>query len=320
MKKILLVTPSIAKARSSNTGNGQTAKRWGDYLSQRYHVETHLSFYTDRFDAMLALHAFRSAGAIRQFSASGKPVALVLTGTDIYGDIHKEPSAFESLELADLLVTLQPEAIKELPERLRYKARTIFQSCPAFEAIEPRKTSFDVVFVGHLRAVKDPLTVARAVLQSGLRKLQLRFIGTVLEEPIGHEIVQLTQRDARLQYLGGLTHSQTLKEIRRARLLVCSSIMEGGAHAILESIRCQTPVLASRISGNIGMLGEDYLGYFPVGDSQALARLIERCHADPEFYAQLHAQCQARFDLFDPQREQSAVLQLASDLLSKAPG
>ena len=33
------------------------------------------------------------------------------------------------------------------------------------------------------------------------------------------------------------------------------------------------------------MLGDDYEGYFPVGDSRALARLIERAAAEPAFYA-----------------------------------
>ena len=43
-----------------------------------------------------------------------------------------------------------------------------------------------------------------------------------------------------------------------------------------------TPVLASRISGNVGMLGDDYDGYFELGDSDGLAALLRRCRGDGE--------------------------------------
>jgi len=36
------------------------------------------------------------------------------------------------------------------------------------------------------------------------------------------------------------------------------------------------PVIASRIPGNIGMLGTDYAGYYPLADERALARLLSR--------------------------------------------
>ena len=39
----------------------------------------------------------------------------------------------------------------------------------------------------------------------------------------------------------------------------------------MEAVRSGTPVVASRIDGNIGMLGQDYAGYFEWGDAAALA-------------------------------------------------
>jgi glycosyltransferase involved in cell wall biosynthesis len=76
------------------------------------------------------------------------------------------------------------------------------------------------------------------------------------------------------------------------------------------------PVLASDIEGNRGMLGDDYTGYFPVGDAQALARLIDRSIEDAPFYAQLRAQCARRAALFSPAAEQAAVRNLVDNLLS----
>jgi len=74
-------------------------------------------------------------------------------------------------------------------------------------------------------------------------------------------------------------------------------------------------VLASDISGNRGMLGAGYAGYFAAGDAAALAALIERSIADPAFYGLLQTQCAARAARFAPAAEQAAVLDLVDNLL-----
>ena len=62
------------------------------------------------------------------------------------------------------------------------------------------------------------------------------------------------------------------------------SRMEGGANVVCEALRIGVPVIASRISGNVGLLGADYPAYFPVEDERALARLLSRAATDPRFY------------------------------------
>ena len=84
----------------------------------------------------------------------------------------------------------------------------------------------------------------------------------------------------RYRWLGGLPHESTRRHIQRAHVLVHASRMEGGAHVVMEAVRCGTPVLASRIPGNVGMLGADYDGYFEPGDSAGLARLLRRCQRE----------------------------------------
>jgi hypothetical protein len=63
------------------------------------------------------------------------------------------------------------------------------------------------------------------------------------------------------------------------------------------------------------MLGQDYEGYFPLGDAPALARLIERSIADTAWYARLRAQCAERAALFSPAAEHAAVRALVDNLL-----
>jgi glycosyltransferase involved in cell wall biosynthesis len=97
--------------------------------------------------------------------------------------------------------------------------------------------------------------------------------------------------------------------------MVISSIMEGGANVVIEAITHEVPVLASRMSGNLGMLGSDYPGYFDVGDHRSLAKLIQRCMDDKKFLDLLKKYGARRATRFYPATEKRAVLQLAHKLL-----
>lgn len=96
--------------------------------------------------------------------------------------------------------------------------------------------------------------------------------------------------------------------------MVISSRMEGGANVVSEAIAASVPVIASRISGNIGMLGKDYAGYYPLEDERALAKLLWRAESDKEFYRLLKKQCQARLPFISPLREKAALKALLREL------
>ena len=81
---------------------------------------------------------------------------------------------------------------------------------------------------------------------------------------------------AHYHWRGGLPMKRPCRPIAQAHVLVHTS-REGGAHAILEAVCSGTPVLASRIPGNVGMLGLNYDGYFALGDAAGLAQLLLRC-------------------------------------------
>jgi glycosyltransferase involved in cell wall biosynthesis len=125
------------------------------------------------------------------------------------------------------------------------------------------------------------------------------------------------QRNARYHWLGDRPHWQTMQLLARSRLLVLSSKMEGGANAVSEAITASVPLLCSRISGSIGLLGANYPGYFEVEDTQGLARLLRRAETDRAFYRRLHAWCRRLRPLFAPHRERAALGRLVGEL---APG
>ena len=94
--------------------------------------------------------------------------------------------------------------------------------------------------------------------------------------------------------------------IARAHALVHPSIAEGGANTVSESLVLGTPVLASAIPGNLGLLGVDYPGVFPVGDAAGLAELIGRFEAEATFRAVLRERCEALAERHTPARERVA--------------
>ena len=90
--------------------------------------------------------------------------------------------------------------------------------------------------------------------------------------------------------------------------MVISSVMEGGANVVSEACRAGLPIIASDISGNIGLLGEDYPGYFPVGDDTELARLLQQAEHSPEFLLELEERVTELAGSFTPESEQAALL------------
>jgi len=321
---IAIISPALAAA---NNGNWQTAWRWSRFLRPGHRVEIRTDWRpadgfagdADRLpDAMLALHARRSAGAIERFAATGRPLALVLTGTDLYRDIRVDATAQRSLVLADRLVCLQERGPDELEPALRARTTVIPQSARTLRPGVPRRRSFDLLLVGHLRPEKDPLTAARALARLPDPDLRLVHVGDARDEACGAAFAAAAAADPRIERRGALAHAAARQWIRRGRLLLLPSLMEGGANVLIEAVTSGVPVLASRIGGSVGLLGETYDGYFPVGDDAALAALIARCRAEPTFLERLRAQCAARAPCFEPARERQAVRALAHGLLAGA--
>ena len=309
-------------AKAANNGNWHTAFRWAQFLSTHCDIAVAQSWNgaDENLDAMIALHARRSAPSIHAWAAQhpGKPLIVVLTGTDLYRDIQNDASAKQSLNLATHLVVLQEAGLTALSAPLRGKARVIYQSAQRLKPASKSTTRFKAVMVGHLRDEKDPLTFIKAAGMCASKNISFEQIGDGLDAALARAASQAVALQANYRWLGGLPRSQTRQRIKRAHVLVNCSLMEGGAHVVLEAVQSGTPVLASRISGNVGMLGADYSGYFEVGDAAGLAALVKRCANEPAFLAQLQYQCAQRAELFQPAAEKRLVLNLMASALKES--
>lgn len=313
--KILIITPAPPQ---SKMGNRVTAIRWSRILRQLGHKTTIAREYSRQAcDIMVALHARRSANSVAVFRHEypERPLILALSGTDLYGDIRHDARAQRSLELADRLVLLQPHGMQELSRRLKKKACVIFQSMSTpTRHMQPLSDIFEVCVIGHLRPVKDPFRAAMAVRQlPAVSRIRVVHLGAALSESMDRRARAEMKCNPRYHWLGELPRGKMMQRLARSRMLVLSSKMEGGANAVSEAIVCGVPVISSRISGSIGLLGDDYPGYFEVGDTRGLSELLDRAENDFAFLAGLTAWCERLKPLFDPAKELNAWRELLDE-------
>lgn len=314
-----MVTPAAPESRS---GNRTTAVRWARLLRELGHeVSVREAWNGEETDLMIALHARRSYPSIATYTHSypDRPLVVALTGTDLYRDIHTDETARESLELATRLIVLQEAGLDELEARHRRKTSVVYQSAEPSAPLPPDERFFDVCLIGNLREEKDPFRTALAArLLPAESRIRISHAGKAQNEKFARETRTHTQASPRYRWLGELPHTEVRDLLYRSRLLVQSSVMEGGANAVCEALAARVPVIASDIPGNVGMLGRGYPGYYPVGDTAALALLLERAERDEDFYGSLQGAVEARRHLVSPERERRALETLMTEITAKS--
>ena len=306
--KIALITPAAPGSRHGNRG---TATRWAGMLRELGHkVSVQVDWDGSASDVMLALHARRSHGSVRNYAMCypDQPLILALTGTDLYRDIRTDETAQESMQLATRMIVLQEMGLQELAPALRRKTSVVVQSARAVKRPPPLTSCFEVVISGHLRDEKDPFRAAAALAYFPAKsRIRITHVGGAMAPAMAREAQAWMKREPRYRWLGEVPHGKALRLLARSRLMVISSRMEGGANVVSEALANNVPVIASRICGNIGLLGRDYAGYYRLEDERAMARLLSRAETDSAYYRKLVAQCRARKPLVTHASERSAL-------------
>ena len=318
--RIQLVTPAPPRSRA---GNRVTATRWARLLrglGHRVRITTCLD--PRPTDVLVALHARRSAAAVAEFVSAHPdvPVVVVLTGTDLYQDLPRSAAAQNSLALATRLVVLQSEALRSIPRRHRLKSRVIVQSATR---VSPRRRTceqqdgryFRICIMGHLRAVKDPFLLVEALrLLPSESRVRVTHLGAAIEPGMADRAHREMEADPRYRWVGERPRWSALRTLARSDLSVLTSRLEGGANVVSEAIAAGVPVLATRIPGSVGLLGQDYPGYYPVGNARRLAHCVQRFEPDPPFRLELQDWMRRLEPLVDPRRERRAWVQLLAEL------
>lgn len=281
-------------------------------------------------------------------------VIVILTGTDINhpSAMDKESDNVQTMEAADYLVVLHEGSLVSVPEHLHQKCKVIHpsvqwpdgfdvlssQSEHQHEFADPSQLDrLNIIMAGNLRAEKNVgLALAACAMLPEDSPVLLQLYGDAeviehsegygagceevegLQQPVGDLSLQMLQATAGpLPFLwrGKLSHADLLTMMAGADLLLNTSSQEGGSNAICEAICLGLPVLASRIDGNVGMLGPGYGGYFDQGDASGLASLLTRCAEEPSYLAQLQQQVQERAALYQLDRESESWLKLLAERL-----
>lgn len=326
MLKVTLITPA---GRGSRAGNRATATRWAGLLRElgcRVQLAVpdqtpgECLFAGQPPDLVMALHAWRSHSAICAWRRAypSTPLVVVLTGTDIYRFQYSHPNSVrESLQLADALIGLHDCVQEDIPLDFHGRLHIVHQSALPLpsRAPAPSKQTFDILVAGHLREEKDSLRSAYAVRElpanSRLRIVQL---GGAHSEEWAEAARAEMANNPRYRWLGDLPRWRVRQWMSRARLMVISSRMEGGANVVSEACVAGLPVVASDIPGNRGLLGADYAGYFPLADTAALRQCLLRAESDPAFVNKLRQQVQARAPMFRPEAEREDLARIIAAL------
>jgi len=314
--RIEIVTPAPP---GTLYGNRITALRWQKFLSRLHYQSTITEKWSGKScDVLIALHGLRSYDSIQRFKKAypNNPVALIMTGTDIYRDLKKSDKVIQSMEMADAIVVLQPDAIQSLPKKFHHKVQVIYQSVKSITRKTPPKRHFLASIIGHLRAEKDPFCAAQSLellpLNSRIKLVQL---GKAMSPDFKKQAISIEKKVVRYRWLGQLSHPKTLQWLSRSHVMIISSIMEGGAHAVSEAIAIGIPVIASDIPGNRGLLGNAYPAYYPAGDQVALSKLLTKVESNKAFYQKLCKAITGRQKITKPELEQKSIQKLIKGLI-----
>lgn len=311
---IALVTPAPPRSRA---GNRATAARWARLLrAAGYGVDVLEKWGADDrpYDVMIALHAWRSANSIAAFAERfpGRALIVVLTGTDIYRFQHSHPEVTRaSLDHASALIGLHDHVAHDIPVAYHGILHTVHQSALPLPQSYPKPSARAVTLcvVGHLREEKDSLRAAEAArLLPAASRIRIVQAGGAHTPDWALAAQAQVQVNSRYRWLGEVSQTAIRRLYARSHAMVISSVMEGGANVVSEACVAGLPIIASEISGNTGLLGQDYPGLFPAGDSAALAAMMARFESDMAFRVALTDRCQALATRHTPSAEQTALL------------
>lgn len=333
---------AVPVKRGSKRGNEITALRWKSILTELGHdvvVFTNLEPTPD-LDCLVAIHAIQCHELFCRFRRDfpDRKLIVCLSGTDLHGVFEKSQDegelsgvqdnassdqnkvlALESLNAADAIILLEPVGLKKLPLELHGKCHVIFQSAEPFaghsSCPSPAGDSFQVSVIGHLRIQKDPMLAAYASrLLPECSKISLVHAGAILDSNYESEVQAEQTNNPRYHWLAKLEHDEALRVLVESDLTVLTSRQEGAPSIVSEAIVNGVPLLATRIDATRGMLGENYPGFFEVGDAQGLAELMFRAEQDLGFRNELRSALALRSELFTRSAEKEAWNRLLLEL------
>lgn len=321
---------------SAHSGNDVTAARWAAHLTDLGHLVEVVAVTEDstapvlgdaealdNVEVLIALHGRRSAETAQWWRTRhpGRPVIVGLAGTDLYVDMPSDAPTMANVAAADALIVLQPAALERLhafdpawADKTHVIHQSVTQSLPSRT---PPFDEFRVVVLAHLRSIKDPLLAARAAsLLPPKSRVAVHHGGRAMDDDWLLQATAESAANERYIWHGELNGPAALELLASAHVLACTSISEGGANVVTEAIAMGVPVVGTRMDGNVGLLGADHPGLFPVGDHMAFATMLDWLELSPTALGELAQRSVDRQHLTAPETERQALDTLIRSLSS----
>jgi glycosyltransferase involved in cell wall biosynthesis len=137
-----------------------------------------------------------------------------------------------------------------------------------------------VLWVGHLDANKDPLTVLDGVSAAARQLPELRLFCCFGTAPLLPAVQDRISGDPglreRVHLLGKVPHDRIEQLMRAADLFVLGSHREGSGYSLIEAMACGLPPVVTDIPSFRALTGAGAVGkLWPCGDSRALAQALQ---------------------------------------------
>ena len=154
-----------------------------------------------------------------------------------------------------------------------------------------------IVWIGHLDANKDPLTMLDGVALAARRLPGLRLWCAFGSAPLLDAVRARIARDpvlaTRVHLLGRVAHPHVQTLLRAADLFVSASRAESCGYAALEAMACGVPPVLTDIPAFRALTGDGRVGrLWTPGDAASLAEALVAMRTE----APAHAQVRAHFD------------------------
>jgi glycosyltransferase involved in cell wall biosynthesis len=153
-----------------------------------------------------------------------------------------------------------------------------------------------ILWVGHLDANKDPLTVLKGISAAARELPHLRLFCCFGTAPLLSEVLDLITADpqlsGRVRLLGRVPHGHIEQLMRAADLFVLGSHREGSGYSLIEALACGLPPVVTDIPSFRSLTGRGAVGkLWACGDPLALCAAIRSVGArtDPDTRALVRA-------------------------------
>jgi len=211
------------------------------------------------------VHAHNIPSALAMKNSSGKKILSIhgifseqinqLHGKTT-GNISKKYEK-DALSWADIITVVSKESL-DYYTSLGYKVIQIPNALDisSLSFDEDRKYEKQVIFAGRLSKEKGTETLIE-ICNNLPNDIHLIIIG---DGPEAENFKKLESSQKNIHYLGSKNHQQTISLIKGSDVLIQPSLSEGISTTILESMACNTAIIASNVGGNIELIQDQESG------------------------------------------------------------